>query len=208
MLDRVAVGAEGDDLALLGEAVGQARARHDPEVGASAERGDIGCGDARFRFPVGADEQGRQQAGEPRQPQRRRLGFWRVERHGPERALERVGEVERRIGDRGRGGEVEPRAAGDLDGRARHRLALVGELERRRAVAGDEQVGGRIAVKPGERLLVGGLDGEEEALVYRHRPAAPEGVDRAGNVPRAGQIANSVINGTWSDGRVQARHGS
>jgi hypothetical protein len=45
-------------------------------------------------------------------------------------------------------------------------------------------------------------------LVHRHRPAAPEGVDRAGDVPRAAQIANSVISGTWSDGRVQLRHGS
>ena len=68
----------------------------------------------------------------------------------------------------------------------------------------------RLAARPllASMFLVGGLDGEEEALVHRHRPAAPEGVDRAGDVPRAGQIANSVINGTWSDGRVQARHGS
>ena len=72
-----------------------------------------------------------------------------------------------------------------------------------------EQGGGRaVAVEGGEPVGVGGLDGEEGDVVDRHRPAAPEGVDRAGDVPRAHQSANSVISGTWSDGRVQLRQGS
>ena len=75
MLDRVAVGAKGDDLALLGEAVGQARARDEPQVRASPERGDLGRRDPRLGVAAFADEQSRQQPGEARQPQRRRFAL-------------------------------------------------------------------------------------------------------------------------------------
>ena len=68
--------------------------------------------------------------------------------------------------------------------------------------------GASLAVEGGQTLVVGGLDREERDVVDRHRPAAPEGVDRAGDVPRAHQSANSVISGTWSEGRVQLRQGS
>ena len=209
MLGRVAVGAEGDDLAFLGEAVGQPRARDDAQVRAGAERHDVSRGDARLGGAVAAGEQGRQQPGQPRQAQRRLGGRRRAERRGLERALERSGEVERRIGDRGGGVEVDPGRAADQHRLGRQRLALVGELQRRRAVAGDEQGGRRVVAVEGRQPLgVGGLDGEEGDVVDRHRPAAPEGVDRAGDVPRAHQSANSVISGTWSDGRVQLRQGS
>jgi len=60
----------------------------------------------------------------------------------------------------------------------------------------------------GQALGIGGFYGQERNLIDRHRPAAPEGVDRAGDIPRAGQRVNSVISGTWSDGRVQLRTGS
>ena len=59
-----------------------------------------------------------------------------------------------------------------------------------------------------QHVVVGGLDRKEQDVADRHRPAAPQRVDRAGDVPRAGQIAKSVISGTWSDGRVQLRHDS
>ena len=75
-------------------------------------------------------------------------------------------------------------------------------------MAGDEQVGGPGRIEVGERGLVGGLDGEEAGAVDSDRPAAPKRVDRAGDVAPAAQIANSVTSGTWSEGRVQLRHGS
>ena len=132
----------------------------------------------------------------------------RAERRGLERALERIGEIERRIGDGGGGVEVDPAASDDQHRLVRQRLLLVGELQRRRPVAGDQQVRGPVAVESREPLRIGGLDREERDFADRHRPAAPEGVDRAGDVPRAAQSANSVISGTWSEGRIQARQGS
>ena len=86
-------------------------------------------------------------------------GRRRAERRGLERALERRGEIERRIGDRGRGVEVDPGRAPDQHRLGRQRLALVGELQRRRAVAGDQQGGRRaVAVERGQPVGVGGLD--------------------------------------------------
>ena len=63
-------------------------------------------------------------------------------------------------------------------------------------------------VKGGEATGVGSLDGKERDIAERHRPAAAQRVDGAGDVPRAHQKANSVTSGTWSDGRSQLRQAS
>jgi hypothetical protein len=109
-------------------------------------------------------------------------------------------EVERGIGDRCRFVEIDPGLARDPHRPGRHRLALVGELQRHRARARDEQVRRFRRVEGGERGRIGGFDREEANAVDQDRPAAAERVGSArgsaGLGAAAGQISNSVTSGT------------
>ena len=148
------------------------RARDDAQVGAGAERHDVSGRDARLGRPVAAGEQGRQQARQPRQPSAAARGRRRAERRGLERALERVA--------RSSAGSAMAVAAsrsihglrGDQHRLGRQRLALVGELQRRRAVAGDQQARRRVAARRtrASALGVGGLD--RRGRRYRRPPPA------------------------------------
>src|SRR5690606_19803387 len=108
VLAHVVRAAEGEDLALTGCVRRQVRARGDRQRRGVAPGREIldRDRDALTRW-FWDDEKGRQDAREQRQLHRRfglgapRQGF------GAERALERGGEVERRISDRPRRGEVE-----------------------------------------------------------------------------------------------------
>jgi len=99
---------------------------------------------------------------------------------GAERSLQGGREVELRIGERGRCGEIEPGRALD-----QHRCVgvgggdLVGELQRRGAARTDEQGSLAVGVEFGEAGRVGGLDRQQRHAVDLDRPAAPQRVDRA-----------------------------
>jgi hypothetical protein len=126
-----------------------------------------------------------------------------------ERALEGVGQIKRGVGDRERRGDGIG-GTGQPDGARRRGHALVGELERHRALARQQHIAAR---KFGERLVARAFDREqvERAVGARdaERPAAPQRVDRARRVPGAcvAQKSNSVMSGIWSDGRSQLRVG-
>ena len=141
--------------------------------GAALERLDVGGGDGDGVLPgVAVDEQGRQQAGPPRQGDRGAAAARsQPTSRAAERALQRV--------RRGRAPDRRRRSlrrgsialALDPDRAGRHGVALVGELQGHRAVARDQQVGRPAGVEGGERGFVGGLDGEEAGAVDP-RPAS------------------------------------
>ena len=207
------VRAEGDDLRLLGEAGRQrARARRCARSAPVPNAIDVRRRRRRASSPaVAADEQGRQQPGAaaPARAPRARSAAQPsgAVRNGP---LSGVGEVERRIGDRGRRGEVDPglraRSAPARSARASRWLVSFSVAARLPEIS---RSAGRVAVEGGERRRRRrSRSARNGDVVDRHRPAAPQRVDRAGDVPRAAQSANSVTSGTWSDGRVQLRQGS
>ena len=131
-----------------------------------------------------------------------------------ERTFERIGKVERRVGDRQRRGD----ACGAVRQSHRPRRrggALVGKLQRDRALARDQQVG---AAEFGQRRIARAFDGQQiESPVGAFDPkgpAAAQGIDRtrgaAGAAVAGGRVAqnaNSVTSGIWSDGRSQLRAG-
>ena len=92
------------------------------------------------------------------------------------------------------------------------RVALVGELQRRGALAADQQP--RRCARDRRRSSssgVAGLDREDRDRLARRRsaPAARRAARRSpGGSARRAQTSISQISGTWSDGRSQLRHGS
>ena len=167
--------AEGDDLGLFVGGERQARARGDLQGPRIAQRRGILDRDRdRLARRHGRDEEGRQDPGEQRQLHRR-LGLGPpAQRIGAERALERRGEIERRVGDRARRGEVERLGSAD-----QHRgvrigcLALVGELEGRRARCGDQrQLRGALVAGRGLNRQ------QRRSVAYLERPSMAQRVDR------------------------------
>ena len=116
------------------------------------------------------------------------------------------------IGDRERARSVEPVGMADHHRRARiGGIAFVGQVERRRPLAADQQFAPTTGIDEVEQLLARGLDRQRPRSgigpsIRIGRPArsaaiaAPDGV--------AAQTSISTISGTWSDGRSQLRHGS
>ena len=160
-------------------------------------RAEAGVGD---RHPPGLSRRvARQQPGEPRRPAPRA------------QFPETEADVWRSSGGVARSGGSAIAVAFQVDPRARRictgssgRASLVGELQGRGAIA--ETAYWPACRRRRRRALgIGGLDRQEEDVVDRHRPAGPEGVERAGDIPRPGQRENSVISGTWSEGRSQWR---
>ena len=142
-------------------------------------RRDIADGD-RDLGVVSTDEEGGEQPRDPREPQRRRGGIARCERQCAERPLQRGGEIELRIGERGRAREIEPRRAIDKYGGIRVRgIDLVDELQRRRAPCRYQDGRLALAVEGSEPFRIARLDGEQRQSVDRDRPAAPQRIDRA-----------------------------
>ena len=140
MLARVVGAAEGDDPRIVGGGHGQPRARGDLQPRGIGKGADVGSFQRhRFAGILGIDQKGGQHAGEAGEVERGARLLLPFEGHGLKRPLERVGHVERRIGDRQRGRQVEPVGTAH-----QHRLArgggfdLVGQLERRRARGGDQ----------------------------------------------------------------------
>ena len=174
MLARVVGAAEGDDPRIIGGGHGQPRARGDLQprgIGKGAHIGSL----QRHRFAgiLRIDQKGGQHAGETGKVERGARLLFPFERQRLERPLERVGHVERRIGDRQRGGQVEPVGTAH-----QHRLArrggfdLVGQLERRRARGRDQHGRSRQLAESGfDRLQQRGpFDGERPAVAQRvHR---------------------------------------
>jgi hypothetical protein len=173
---------------------------------------DIGRRDRVLVVPYDREEGGQQ----PRhacQPQRRCGRIGRSDLDCPEGALERCREVELWIGESRRSVEIEPRHPFDEDGPVGcRRLALIGQLERRRAPGREQDRRSAVRIERPEPLGVGGLDREQlqrsVIAADRHRPAAAQRVDGAGNGARITQKTNSVTSGTWSDGLSHDLHGS
>jgi hypothetical protein len=117
-------------------------------------------------------------------------------RDGTERTLQRRLQVQRGIGNGGGAGKIDPGCPRYAYRRRRHRIALVGELQRGGAIAGDENVGGCGGVERGEPRVVSGFNREEGGAVDLDRPAAPQRIDGAGDVAPFTQISNSVMSGT------------
>ena len=209
MLGGILLGTESDDFRLLGEAGREPGARGDEERRRAVERRHrVGRERYAVRRRPPVDEESGQKPGAARQADRR-VGPTGLGWGGLERPLERILEIERRIGERRRPRQVDPGSTPDAHGASGHGIALVAELERRRPLAGNEDIGRSAFVEQGEPSIVGGLDGEEGRVVDDDRPAAPQRVDGAGDVSGvwapAAQMANSVTSGTWSDGRAQLR---
>jgi hypothetical protein len=167
-----------------------------------AEFGKIARGHRlRLTRPVRIDQQGRQDARQPRQRQCRFGGALMVDVFGHERALHRPVEVLCRIGQHPRGGQREGLGAPDQHWRFWHgSLALVGQLERHRAGGRNQQARGSGAGgKAGFRRQ------EAQDAIDLDRPAVAQGIQRQGDAAGRPQRANSVISGTWSLGCSQRR---
>ena len=103
MLARVVGAAEGDDPRIVGGGHGQPRARGDLQPRGIGKGADVGrvqrdCFAGIFRI----DQKGGQHAGEAGEVERRTRLLLPFERQRLERPLERVGHVERRVGNRQR----------------------------------------------------------------------------------------------------------
>jgi hypothetical protein len=189
------VGAEGDDLGIFRVGDRQVRARDDAQAVGILMRVDVGRGD-RFLADGGADEERRQQPGHPRETQRGGGQLGLDQRNRPERTLQRRRQIELRIGQRGRGVEIEPGRPLDQHGRVGcRRIALVCQLQGRSAAGGKQQVGLPGLIERPQPLCVGGLHREQRQLADRNRPAAAQRIDGAGGGMRA-QKSNSVTIGT------------
>ena len=203
---------KGDDLRILRAIDRQAGAGRQPQRPGVLMAVDAGGRYRQFGIdPV--DEEGGQQPRDPRQPDRRQARRRARHRRGTERPLERGREVELRVRQRDRSAEIEPWrrfdhhrgigvGGGDLVGQLQRRGAAVGYQQRKpagRERRQPERIGG-LDREQGQGSLAGGMD--------RDRPAAPQRVDRARDVPGRVQKANSVMIGTWSDGLSQLRQSS
>ena len=147
MFPKVVRRAEGDDLGLFAGCNRQPRARGKLEAHRIAPFGKIA---GRHRLNLAhrceIDEEGRQHARQPRQFHRRARGLAMLDMLGKERALHRIHQVERRIGQRAGQFEVERLRGADQDrGIGLCRLALVGELERCRACGRNQHARGGCA---------------------------------------------------------------
>jgi hypothetical protein len=111
--------------------------------------------------------------------------------------LEGVGKVSRWIGERAGARQREPGRARDNNGTlAVACRALVGELQRRGARSGEENVCRRIGIKGREPRFVRGFDRQQMQRPDRDRPATAQRIYGAGSGFRIAQNANSVTRGT------------
>lgn len=215
MVRRFLGAAKSDDLGGFARRDRQVRARRDFEPRRIEQGGDVGGGTDGFGFALRrAHEKGGEQARVARHRHRGRRRSLAAARDRAERSFERIGEVERRVGDRqrrcdARGAIREPHRTRRCGG------ALVGKLQRYRALARDQQVG---AAEFGQRRIARAFDSEQiESPVGAFDPkgpAAAQRVDRTRGAAgaavagrRVAQNANSVTSGIWSDGRSQLRAG-
>ena len=146
----------------------------------------------RLAAGTGIDQKGGQNAGNPRQFHRgsRRLGM--VDRFGEEGPLQRIVEVECRIGDDPRADQVNGLCRADQDRRLGHGgLTLVGQLERDRAGGGDQH-----PVSPGTGGEAGFSRQQAQHAIDLYRPAVAQRIKRQRNPAGGSQRSNSVIRGT------------
>ena len=204
---------EGDDLRIFCPVDRQARARCKRQPPGILVRIDIGRGDRDFRItPV--DEEGGQQARDPRQAKRRRSRLRMGNRKAAPWPFQRRGEIEAGIREGGGARKVEPGCALDQDRQVGIGcIALVGELQRLRASGRDKDRRSAVRIEFGQPPRVTRLDRQQRQPVDRDRPPPAQRVD----CPRGGagtwrgrmcQKANSVMIGTWSEGFSQLRQAS
>ena len=154
---------------------GQARARGDEQSIGRGPGIQVACAN-RLCFPRARriDEESGQNPGDPRQFKRRFGLLAPIERLGLERAFQRIGKVQRGIGDRQRGAQIEGLRPADQHGRVRcGRLALVGKLQRGGARGADQHLG-----RIGRARHRGFHRQQHRAAFQRQRPAMAQGVHR------------------------------
>ena len=138
MLAHVIAGAECHDFGRIAGLNWQPCAGLDGQLQRVFERGEIGGGDMDSRFDAGQDHECWQNSCQPRQIERSDGCSLRLKRIGAEWPAQRLGQIERRIGERTRGVERKGiRAVDHHRGFGRSGLALVGEFERCGACGGD-----------------------------------------------------------------------
>src|SRR5256885_11582792 len=88
------------------------------------------------------------------------------------------------------------------------RIALVGEVERRRTFAADQQQRLMVGIEQVEQLLACRLDRKHRSRARSVDPQRPPGTEPGyrGADGASAQASTSTIRGTWSDGRSQLRH--
>ena len=151
--------------------------------------------------------QRRQQARAPGKHQRR-FGAALVE-HGDR--IEWPGrppvEVARRVDDGQRRRRIDPGAPLDQHRPARRRRQpFVGQPERCRPFAADQQLGRSLRIQQRQHLGRPGLNRQKGRVADPHRSPATQRGD--GGSEQRGHSDSSTTSGTWSDGRSQFRHGS
>ena len=200
--------AKCDDLRILGANDRQ------PRPGCQRQPCRIFIGvDIRDLYPVvskaAADEKRGQQPRDAREAQRSASGGRIGHRKRAERPFQGRCEIELRIGQRGRGGKVDPRRTIDQDGRIGCRCVdLVDELQRRRPASADQHRRLLVTIERGEPARVCGLDRQQPRAADRHVPSPSQGIDGARDGAGVVHQSNSVTMGTWSDGFSQLRQSS
>ena len=182
MLRAAIIGAEGNDLRIFGVGQRQPGAAGNVDAGHRRRQGKRGFGRAvNGNFCPGQRHgiNGRDQAGVLDQCNR---GTCRCriagQRAGAERALERGGEIEHRVGDGAAAGQIEPvRPVYPHRFRiGRGRRNLVGEVEHGSAARGDDQAGAAAGFQRGQRVGIGKFSGQDGEAAHAHGTTPAQGI--------------------------------